>query len=177
MELQMIHCYSPPNDILPGKNHLHQWVTHPLSTRTQHHRLVTNPTNKGSLLGCQKGPSSAAPVSFCSHILHVFVEIPWIAKGMLRLRREKLKPPRLQKHRVPGAKEREQAWRSVLDTQVTSSVPSRQEKTPGRAPSDRGTHLPLRFFHLLASDPCHNLLWRAVVLQICPTNHLPLIPH
>lgn len=50
--------------------------------------------------------------------------------------REKLKPLHLQKHRVPGVKEREQAWRSILDTQVTSNVkdpragPLRPRHTP-----------------------------------------------
>lgn len=51
------------------------------------------------------------------------------------------------------------------------------QRPQGGSPSDPGTHLPLRFFHVLASAPGGNLLWRAVVLQICPTNHLPLIPH
>lgn len=57
MELQMICCDSPPDDILPGKNQLHQWVTHPLSTRIQRHCSGTNPT-KGAYSAARRAPAT-----------------------------------------------------------------------------------------------------------------------
>lgn len=55
---------------------------------------------------CQKGPNSATPLSFCSRILCVFIEITCITKRMPCLRRDKMRPLHLQKYKVPGIKEK-----------------------------------------------------------------------
>lgn len=121
---------------------------------------------------CQKGPNSATPLSFCSRILCVFIEITCITKRMPRLRRDKIRPLHLQKYKVPGIKEKG-AGLAVCTGHIRCPLAGRKDPDalhPGWAPQTGGTRLPPRLLHWLASDPRGGLLWRilpnwAVVLR------------
>lgn len=121
---------------------------------------------------CQKGPNSATPLSFCSRILCVFIEITCITKRMPRLRRDKMRPLHLQKYKVPGIKEKGTGL-AVCTGHIQCPLAGRKDPDalhPGWAPQTGGTRLPLRLLHWLASDPRGGLLWRilpnwAVVLR------------